>query len=160
MTEIVRVRLVKSAILLSAFVILLAVSGAAGAGDTAQEAKNKKLVLDMWQAVIVEASPEAVLKYISPDYKQHNPIIAPGREGLYKAVEKLQEEISKTGKPHTTKKLLHAFADGDLVALTWEDAVPDPQNPGKTYVTAAFDMFRLKDGKIVEHWDAVRKPNP
>ena len=128
------------------------------AADTAQEAKNKQLVLDMWQAVIVEASPEAVLRYISPSYIQHNPVIAPGRQALYIEINKLHEELQKPGaKPHTNKKLLHAFADGDFVALMWTQQFPEPFDPSKTYLTAASDMFRLKDGLIVEHWDSVKK---
>lgn len=130
---------------------------AALAGDTAQEGNNKQLVLDMWQAVIVEASPDAVLRYMSPGYLQHNPTVAPGREGLYNAVKQLREDLQKPGaKPHTNKKLLHAFADGDLVAVTWTQEFPLPSDPDKTYVTGAFDMFRLKDGLIVEHWDNVK----
>jgi predicted SnoaL-like aldol condensation-catalyzing enzyme len=129
----------------------------AHAGDTAQEAKNKQLVLDMWQGVIVEASADAVLKYISPDYIQHNPTVAPGRDGIYNAVKKLHEDLQKPdAKPHTNKKLIHAFADGDLVALTWTQELPLPSDPTKTFVTGAFDMFRLKDGLVVEHWDNVR----
>jgi predicted SnoaL-like aldol condensation-catalyzing enzyme len=127
--------------------------------DTAEEARNKKLVLDMWQAVIVDYSPEAVLKYIAPDYIQHNPAVPAGREFLYKAVKELAEhkKANPNAAPHTTKRLIHAFADGDLVALTWTLDVPEPANPSKTYVASAFDMFRVKDGMIVEHWDDVRK---
>jgi len=128
------------------------------AADTPEEAKNKQLVLDMWQGVIVDNLPEAVLRYISPNYIQHNPNIAPGRDGLYNAVKGLAEaRKNPNAKPHTTKRLIHAFADGDLVALTWDVDAPDPANPGKTYVANSFDMFRMKDGLVVEHWDDVRK---
>ena len=128
------------------------------AGDTAQEAKNKQLVLDMWQGGIVEASTDAVLKYISPDYIQHNPNVGPGRQGLYDGVKQLHEDLQKpNAKPHTNKRLLHAFADGDLVALVWVQEFPLPSDPSKTYETGAVDMFRLEDGLIVEHWDNVKR---
>lgn len=133
--------------------------GPAKASSTAEEAENRQLVLDMWHAVIVDSSPEGVLKYISPDYIQHNPAIAPGRKGLYEAIKHRAEElkINPNLPPHTTKRLIHAFADGDLVVLTWNEAVPEPSNPSKTYVASSFDMFRVKDGMVVEHWDDVRK---
>ncbi len=138
---------------------LLTIPVAALAADTALEAKNKQLVLDMWQKVIVDGSPEAVLRYMSPNYIQHNPVIAPGREGLYQAIRKLHAELQEPGaKPHTNKKLLHAFADGDMVALTWNQDVPYPSVPGTTYPTLACDLFRVEGGMIVEHWDSVRKP--
>ena len=127
--------------------------------DTQEEARNKQLVLEMWQAVIVEYSPEAVLRFISADYIQHNPAVPPGRDFIYKAVKDLAEQKKSDPKaaPHTTKRLIHAFADGDLVALTWTLDVPESTDASRTYVASAFDMFRLKDGMIVEHWDDVRK---
>lgn len=123
------------------------------------ESRNRQRVLDMWQAVIVEYSAEAVLRYISPEYIQHNPTIPQGRDFLYKAVHDLAEQrkMDPTAAPHTTKRLIHAFADGDLVALTWTVDVAEPADPTRTYVASAFDMFRLKDGMIVEHWDDVLK---
>ncbi len=130
--------------------------------DTPEEKRNKQLALDMWQAVIVDYKPEAVLKYISPDYLQHNPAVPPGREFLYEAVKDLAAEKAKSpdAVPHTTKRLIHAFADGDLVTLVWDLDVPEPDKPGQTYIGYSFDMFRFEDGMIVEHWDDVRKGQP
>jgi predicted SnoaL-like aldol condensation-catalyzing enzyme len=127
--------------------------------DTEKEARNKKLVLDMWQAVIVDYSPDAVLRYIAPHYIQHNPAVPPGRAFLYEAVKAHAERVKADPNtpPHTTKRLIHAFADGDLVALVWALDVPEPSDPSRTYVASAFDMFRVQDGMIVEHWDDVRK---
>ena len=66
------------------------------------EARNKQLALDMWQAVIVEFEPEAVLRYIAPGYIQHNPAVPPGREFLYEAVKQLAAEhpICRGWKEH------------------------------------------------------------
>jgi predicted SnoaL-like aldol condensation-catalyzing enzyme len=33
----------------------------------------------------------------------------------------------------------------------------DPENPGKRYSTSHFDMYRIENGKIAEHWDNVAK---
>jgi len=131
--------------------------------DTPEEARNKQLALDMWQAVIVEYRPEAVLQYISPDYIQHNPAVPPGREFLYEAVKGLAAEAAANpdSPPHTTKRLIHAFADGDLVTLVWYLDVPEPDDPATVYTASSFDMFRFdKDGIIVEHWDDIRKGAP
>lgn len=127
------------------------------------EARNKQLALDMWQAVIVEFEPDAVLRYISPDYVQHNPAVPPGREFLYEAVKQLRaERDANPGAPaHTSKRLIEAVAEGDLVVLTWHIDVPEPDAPGESYVACSFDMFRFDDqGMIIEHWDDVRKGAP
>lgn len=130
--------------------------------DLELEAHNKQLALAMWQAVIVDFDPDAVLQYISPDYIQHNPAVPPGRDFLFKAVGQLraEREANPLAPPHTTKRLIAALAEGDLVVLTWEIDVPEPDSPGSTYVTSSFDMFRYRDGLIVEHWDDVRKGAP
>lgn len=124
-------------------------------GNTETEARNKQLALDMWQEVIVDFSADAVLKYISPDYIQQNPAVPPGREFLYRAVQELAADPDAA--PHTSKRLIHAVAEGDLVVLTWHLDVPEPDDPARTYVACAFDMFRFEDGMIVEHWDDVKK---
>ena len=40
---------------------------------------------------------------------------------------------------------------------TWER---DPQHPGQFYAAYGFDMYRIKDGKLYEHWDGLRIDNP
>jgi predicted SnoaL-like aldol condensation-catalyzing enzyme len=135
----------------------------AGGRDLALEARNKQLALDMWQAVIVEFEAEAVLRYISPGYVQHNPAVPPGREFLFEAVKQLaaERDANPGAPPHTTKRLIEAVADGDLVVLTWNLDVPEPDDPARTYVACSFDMFRYDaDGMITEHWDDVRKGAP
>ena len=134
-------------------------AGAARA-DEAQEKANIELALSMWRGVIEQADVSAVLRYISPAYIQHNVNIAPGREGLLEGVKRLHD--LPPGTRHTSKRLLRAVAQGDLVVLVWDQDFPDPKTQGQSkvahsYVGQSFDMFRIKDGQIVEHWDDTRK---
>lgn len=130
--------------------------------DRDAEARNKQLALDMWQAVIVDFDPDAVLRYISPDYVQHNPAVPPGRDFLYEAVKQLaaERDANPDAPPHTSKRLIEAVAEGDLVVLTWHIDVPEPDDAAASYVACSFDMFRYHDGMVVEHWDDVRKGAP
>ena len=48
-------------------------------------------------------------------------------------------------------------AEGDLVTLMWRVPRPEPKDKSKTYDSYWFDMFRIKDGKLVEHWDNALK---
>jgi predicted SnoaL-like aldol condensation-catalyzing enzyme len=43
------------------------------------------------------------------------------------------------------------------VTLVFVQTLADKSRPGSTYTTTAFDMFRIADGKIAEHWDGMRK---
>ena len=47
------------------------------------------------------------------------------------------------------------MAEDDLVTAIYKGDLPDPDNPGATYEAFAFETFRVRDGKFIEHWDQV-----
>lgn len=49
------------------------------------------------------------------------------------------------------------MAEGDLVMLATVSYSPDPLKPGTKYAGTHFDLFRIENGKIAEHWDSVPK---
>lgn len=59
------------------------------------------------------------------------------------------------------KSVLKTVAQGDYVVVIWNQAQPSPRAPGQTYVGQSFDMFRIENGKVAEHWDDTRmSPRP
>ena len=53
-----------------------------------------------------------------------------------------------------------AFAKGDYVVVIWERESKDPADPTKTYKFNTYDLLRLQNGKVQEHWDwAQEKKN-
>lgn len=84
-------------------------------------------------------------KYVAPDYIQHNPGLADGREA---AVAALAPMFADRVKTFTIKRIV---VDGDM-AVIHVHVRPTPESRG----AAVFDMYRLKNGKIVEHWDAIQ----
>jgi predicted SnoaL-like aldol condensation-catalyzing enzyme len=133
-------------------VALAAPSAGSARSADAQAAANKKLVLAMWHGVIDQADEAAVMRYIAPDYIQHNTLLPTGREGLLEGVHRLRHP-APGDPPHPKKTLIHAVAQGDLVVLTWVRDAPDPANPGAVIRRNYFDMFRVERGLVVEHWD-------
>ena len=129
--------------------------------DTARlEERNAQIVVDMWKGVIYDGDREAVFKYIHPDYIQHNVNMPSGREHVLHLVDLIRSK-PKDFTPPGHKKLVRTVAQGDYVVTIWEQAQPDPTRPGETYIGHAFDMYRLEDGMIMEHWDDTRKwPRP
>jgi predicted SnoaL-like aldol condensation-catalyzing enzyme len=83
--------------------------------------------------------------YVVPDYIQHNPGLPDGREA---AIAALVPMFADRSKSFAVQRIL---VDGDL-AVIHIFVKPTPDSRG----AAVFDMFRLKDGKIVEHWDAIQ----
>ena len=47
-----------------------------------------------------------------------------------------------------------------MVTLSLVREYDDPAHPGQKYTSTWFDMFRIQDGKIAEHWDNATKPVP
>jgi predicted SnoaL-like aldol condensation-catalyzing enzyme len=52
------------------------------------------------------------------------------------------------------------IAEGDLVVQAIMLEHPHPSRAGETYTTTWFDMFRVADGRLAEHWDAATKATP
>ena len=115
------------------------------AGNNEQEA-NKKMVASFYEAALNKKDFDAASKYIGAYYKQHNPTAADGKAGFKAFIQFL-----KTQFPDSHSEIKQIFADGDYVILH----VHSVRIPG-TRGRAIIDIFKLKNGKIVEHWDAVQ----
>ena len=48
-------------------------------------------------------------------------------------------------------------AKGDFVWLIFETEHKDPRDPSKTYHSNRFDVLRIQNGKVQEHWDSAQK---
>lgn len=114
--------------------------------ETVQE-KNKKIVTEFYELAFNKHKPtEAAQKYIGSKYIQHNPNVPNGAAAFY---EYFEGHFKKNPDSHVIIK--RALADGDLVALH----LHSKQNK-KDLGRAIVDIFRLDNGKIVEHFDVVQ----
>ena len=127
----------------------IALAPAAYAADAKQMEENKKVVLQLYEAAINQKDFEAASKFLGPRYVQHNPRAADGPEGLKAFLAFLREKF-----PDYHSEIKRVFADGDYVILHVHN-VPTPGSRGN----AIIDIFRLENGKVVEHWD-VRQEIP
>ena len=107
---------------------------------------NKKAVLEFYDKALNQKDFEAASKYFGRRYIQHNPGAPDGIEG-FKAFIALRKEKF----PNAKGEIKRVFADGDYVILH----VHSMREPGERGV-AVVDIFRLENGKIVEHWDVVQ----
>lgn len=103
---------------------------------------NKLLVKNFYQEFFGDLNIESVHKYIGDVYIQHNPGLADGKQALIDGA----TEWFKYATPHTidVQKLM---ADDDLVFIHTR------QSNGTVSV---MDVFRIKDGLLVEHWDVIQ----
>lgn len=106
---------------------------------------NKTLVKNLMDDVFFGKAPEKIGDYISSEqYDQHNPMVKDGLAGLGEALKALAE----AGNPFVYKKVHKVLGEGNFV-LTMSEGEWN-QKP-----TAFYDLFRIENGKIVEHWDVI-----
>jgi predicted SnoaL-like aldol condensation-catalyzing enzyme len=126
-------------------------TGTAAAAADEREAENKRLVTEFYEKALNDKDFEAASRYLGDKYIQHNPGAADGPEGLKGFIEFL-----RTRFPESRNEIKHAYADGDFVILH----VHSVRVPG-TLGRAIVDIFRLENGKVVEHWDVIQDvPDP
>ena len=123
----------------------------------AKLARNKKLVYDFWREIVDAGQIDQVDKYVAEHYIQHNPNVPTGRQAL---AEQIARNVKRqAAQAHIKAPVVSIVAEGNLVIVSLVSELPDPADNSKTYTTTWFDMFRIENGKIAEHWDsAVRLP--
>jgi predicted SnoaL-like aldol condensation-catalyzing enzyme len=140
--EVIMVRMALGAAILA----LSAATFVARAADPAQQEENKKTVAAFYDAALNQKDFDAASKFLGNRYTQHNPTAADGPEGLKRFVAFLKEKF-----PNNRSEIKRIFADGDYV-IVHVHAVREPGTRGNAIV----DIFKLENGKVVEHWDVVQ----
>ena len=116
------------------------------AADTQQMEENKKTVRALYEAVLNKKDFDEASKYLGSKYIQHNPNAADGPDGLKGFIGFLKDKF-----PNNRSEIKRIFADGDYV-IVHVHAVREPGTSGN----AIIDIFKLENGKVVEHWDVVQ----
>lgn len=109
--------------------------------------QNKKLVESFINDLMACDDLSELAKYFNGDeYIQHNPYIASNFSSLEKGFEK----VVKEGLVPNHKKIEKIFGQGNFVLV-----IRSAELNNEPY--SVYDLFRIKDGKIIEHWDIVEK---
>jgi predicted SnoaL-like aldol condensation-catalyzing enzyme len=136
---------------IAACAISLTAPSFAADGQEAVEERNKQIAIEFYNAALNEKNWEKTRAMIGNRYVQHNLNAIDGPEGLKAHIEFLKREF-----PNNRGEIKHALADGDLVALHVHNR-RSPELRGNAVV----DLFRIENGKVVEHWDVVQAiPDP
>lgn len=129
---------------------------------TAANSKNldreeaKALVLKFMSLLVDPETADQVRPYVTDEYLQHNPNIASGADAIIEWTRSEEAERARSSmKPAQEEpRFVH---EGDRIVMVLPRDLPDPHDPSKTYRTYWFDMWRIEDGKLAEHWDGALK---
>lgn len=126
------------------------VDGPAKATDLDLTESNRSLVRSFVETVLIEGALSNLADFVdSESYAEHNPLYADGLSALYSAL-----EGSENGERHINYVRIHrVLAEGNFVLCVSEGEL------GGIH-TAFYDLFRVADGKIAEHWDTTEKVAP
>jgi predicted SnoaL-like aldol condensation-catalyzing enzyme len=112
-------------------------------------ARNKALVRDFYSTVLVGRDVDAAPRFLRSDYIQHNPNVPTGLSGFMEA---FRARFAQKLPSDYKRELLNVVGEDDMVVIyvrqTWTGA------DGHAHQALGFDMFRVQEGKIAEHWDA------
>ena len=114
--------------------------------DLDKTEENKVLVRQLIQdALMVGGDPSKIVDYVAEDYIQHNKDVADGR-GAFLAL------ASDPNRPLNYEEIVLLVGQGNFVATlckaNWNDGTLNQDY-------AQVDIFRIENGKVVEHWDNV-----
>ena len=126
------------------------VDGPTDAINPQQTEDNRKRVHDFVEDVLVNRQLDKMENYLSREnFIQHNPGIADGLSALRSAL-----QLSTNGQANIQYQQLHrVLADGNFVLTMCEGNLCGIH-------CAFYDLFRVENGKLVEHWDTIESIPP
>ena len=125
-------------------------------GMNAAEQENLRIAEEWWRTVLMGRRLDQAEQYMTERYIQHNPDVSTGRDGFLQFFGAFaQPGPIPEDFPATDEK----FAEGDYVVFVWERQAEDPTT-GDSYDYSFFDVLRMQDGKVDEHWDSVFRATP
>ena len=114
--------------------------------DLATEEANLKLVVNFYEQFFNKHEVARAAEVVSENYKQHNPEVPDGKKPF---VDYFSQFFKET--PQSKARIVRTATSGDLVWLQVH-STNSPSDRGQ----AVLDIFRVKNGKIVEHWDIIQ----
>lgn len=111
--------------------------------------QNREVVRSFVTDVLIKGQTDLLTDFVAPDFTEHNPALSDGIPSLKSAL----DTRTSDGRRIDYRTLHRVFAEGDFV-LSQSEGYHDGRH------SAFYDLFRIADGLIVEHWDTTEKIAP
>lgn len=119
--------------------------GPADVTDRDKTEANRQVVESFIETILIDGKSDQITDFIVADYAQHNPEIGDGLDGLGAFLASLAEKSVN----FSYSKRHHTVADGNFV-MTISEGVIGSQR------TAFYDLWRVENGMLAEHWDVIQ----
>lgn len=113
--------------------------------DAEKTEDNRAFIKHFVDDVLIGREPSRLEAFVDSQYTEHNPAMGDGSEELLTYLASLNAPRYQT--------LHRILADGNFVLTVCEGFRGDVH-------TSFYDLFRIDDGKIVEHWDTTEAVPP
>ncbi|MGD1841500.1 MAG: nuclear transport factor 2 family protein [Thermonemataceae bacterium] len=121
------------------------IDGSTEIKDQHKTEENKKIAKSFVEEILVNGHMHKLENYFDGEnYLQHNPNIGDGVAALRQAFEHMKQQ----GTPIKYDKIHKVLGEGNFVLVVSEGAFKEQQH-------AYYDLFRLENGKLAEHWDVL-----
>jgi predicted SnoaL-like aldol condensation-catalyzing enzyme len=114
--------------------------------------------LDFLEATVADV--DATADFVAASFRQHGYGLPGHASALPEVIRRGHEEAdARAGKAETPDPVF-VLAENDFVTTCFYLPQPDPGKPGTHYDYYSFDTYRVRDGRIVEHWPSFNKAAP
>jgi predicted SnoaL-like aldol condensation-catalyzing enzyme len=120
---------------------------------SADERRNLELATLEMKDMLQYGHLELADTVMDPGYLQHNPNVPQGRDGFKKFMSANPNRTAREIKPEWLNAPSLTLVSGPYVLMMWERRDKDPNDPARDYVWHHFDLVRVENGLIKEHWD-------
>jgi predicted SnoaL-like aldol condensation-catalyzing enzyme len=129
---------------------------------SADERKTEALATEELKDMLQYGHLELADKTMDPGYIQHNPNVPQGRDGFKAFMSRVPGRVPEPIKPEWKNPPALTLIDGPYSVMMWDRKAKDPADPTKDYVWNHFDVVRMENGLIKEHWDeaVINAPQP
>jgi predicted SnoaL-like aldol condensation-catalyzing enzyme len=128
--------------------LLLLAAAPAAFADEALTNRNKAIVTDFYTTVLIGRNVDAAPRFLSPEYLQHSGSMPSGRKAF---MDLFRANFAQKPPSDYKREILRVVGDNDIVIIFNRQSDTDEKGH---HLLLQFDMFRVQNGMIVEHWDA------
>jgi predicted SnoaL-like aldol condensation-catalyzing enzyme len=120
---------------------------------SADEERNLELVTIEIKDMLQYGHLELAEQVMDPGYIQHNPRVPQGLAGFREFMSRSPDRVPREIKPEWPNPPSLTLVSGPYVWMMWDRMAEDPNYPGEQYAWNHFDVLRVENGLIKEHWD-------